>query len=182
MIDFLKELELDTELFGLDAPCPIRIEQGSNQRVLLITGGNASGKSFVCRYLNEVARDGDNPPLFMRIGMGKRTESGITRALMFGDEDRESTGLISSNCVSSGISTCRSKEAPHCLCLDEPDIGLSEEMQHAMGAILSDFAADLPVHTLGLIVVTHSRPIAQQVLGVDPLRIRVGDDLRTTQD
>lgn len=181
MVDQLVE---DGEYFGPDGACPTRFEEGANPRVLLITGGNASGKSFACRYLNSIA-DGEKVE-FMRVGMGMRTGSGIPgmqKAMMFGDEGVNSTGIVSGNVIRTGISTCEGRGHAHVLCLDEPDIGMAEETQDAAGQVLARFAQAMPEKTLGLVVVTHSRQIAGRLLALDPIRLRCGDaDLRTTEE
>jgi hypothetical protein len=171
----------DEALFGADGPCPVRAEEGAHPRLLLVTGGNAGGKSLVCRFLNQKASEAKVE--FMRVGMGRRTRPGIERSFIFGhDEDRESTGRVSANAVRGGINTCRGREHPHYLCLDEPDVGLSDEMQGGLGALLAGFAADMPDKTLGLVVVTHSRHVAKALLALSPRCLRVGDDLRPTAE
>lgn len=171
----------DEALFGPAGPCPVRSEPGSHGRLLVVSGGNAGGKSLVCRYLNQKASEAEVE--YMRVGMGRRTRPGIERSFIFGaDEDRESTGRISANAVKGGINTCRGRKHPHFLCLDEPDVGLSEEMQGGLGALLAGFAADMPDETLGLVVVTHSRHVVRPLLGLSPLCLRVGDDLRPTAE
>jgi hypothetical protein len=62
------------------------------------------------------------------------------------------------------------------------DIGLSDEMQGALGQALADFARDLPERTLGLVVVTHSRHVVRPLLGLGPWCMRVGDDRRPTAE
>lgn len=176
----VEDLFEDTEFFGPEGACPARLEPGTNERVLLITGGNASGKSFACRYLDSIANA--DKVEFMRVGMGRRTSGGVERGLMFGEEGRNSTGLISGNVIQTGIRTCQGRGNPNVLCLDEPDIGMSEEMQDAAGRLLAKFGADLPKHTLGLVVVTHSRQIAGRLLALDPVCIRMGDDPRPTRE
>jgi hypothetical protein len=179
MIDLVGE---EDELFGPDAPCPARIEAGANDRVLLVTGENGGGKSFLCRYLEANSRDAEDRRVeFMRVGMGRRTESGIPRAMMFGDEDRESTGGISASVVEQGLRTCASRKAAHILCLDEPDVGMSEDVRGALGRYLAKFARGMPVLTAGLVLVTHSREVVRPLLDLSPWCIRVGEDPRPTR-
>lgn len=178
--DLIASVKADDELFGPEGPCPVSFEEGSGGRVLLVTGGNASGKSLVCRYLGLTAAT--SKVEFMRVGMGLRTQSGIHRAFMFGEEDRDSTGRISGKTVRGGISTCRNRTSPHFLCLDEPDVGLSEEMQDALGQVLAGFGNSLPDLTRGFVVVTHSRAIASRLMELDPHRIRVGAGVASTRE
>ena len=173
----------DAEFFGPDGPCPLLHEPG-NPRLVLITGENASGKSFFGKVLRAYPpHDGDrkNEIEWMGLSMSKRTESGAIRAFMFGDEGRDSTGNISLRTIQSGFSTCRSRETIHILQLDEPDIGLSESYAAGLGDYIAQFAADMPDLTEALIVVTHSRHIARRLLPLNPTCIRIGD-LRPTAE
>lgn len=186
LIDALNEAAEDDELFGTGGACPSLFEPGHPEsRVLLISGENAGGKSLFCRFLQTVIQHDHEKFEFMRVGMEMRSQGGIRRALMFGNESDESTGQISIRCVRGGISTCQGRENPHILCLDEPDIGLSEGYQAGLGELIANFACDLPKLTEGLVIVTHSRPIARALLSTldhSPHCIRVGDDLRTTAE
>ena len=120
---------------------------------------------------------------FMRVGMGRRTAPGIERSFIFGgNEDRESTGRVSSNAIKGGLSTSRNRNNAHFLCFDEPDIGLSARLQAGLGAVLADFARDLPEHLSGLIVVTHAQPIVRALLEVSPRCARVGGGTATTAE
>lgn len=178
--DILGELLGDGEFFGAQGACPVRFEEGAQDRVLLITGGNASGKSFACRYLNH--RAGEAKVEFMRIGMSLRTQSGIERSFIFGDEKTSSTGQVSGKVLRAGEANCRGRGSDHFICFDEPDIGMSDEMQDATGQFLARFGSTLPERTLGMVVVTHSRAIARRLMALDPLRLRCGDDQRSTAD
>jgi energy-coupling factor transporter ATP-binding protein EcfA2 len=162
-----------------DHDCPIQahLEAGApDSRVLVITGGNASGKSFFAKVAEALTRQTYETE-FMRVGMERRTAGGFASAFMFGDESWQSTGQISVNAVMGGLSTCRKREKNHVLCLDEPDIGLSEEYQAAMGETLARFAEDLPEKTRGLIVVTHSRHLLRPLLRLQPIHLRVGEPM-----
>lgn len=190
LTELIDDLVADAELFGPDGPCPVRREPGRRRDLLLVTGDNASGKSFVCKYLNmQATPDSADPPAerrgleFMHVGMNLRAGgSGVQRSLMFGNEARNSTGAISARTIETGFRTSRGRTTPHVLCLDEPDIGLSEEYQDACGRLIAEFAAAPPAHLSGLVVVTHSRPIARVLDGLDPVRLRVGADARSTQE
>lgn len=176
----------DADFFGSDGPCPARHEPaGAGSRVLVVTGDNASGKSFFCKYLRAILnadRQTWGRIEIMDGGMHRRTRAGIERAFMYGDEERESTGDLSLCFVLTGLRTCRGRETAHILSLDEPDVGLSEGYQMALGDLLHGFAKDLPQHTTGLIIVTHSRPIIERLAPLAPHFVRVGEDARTTAE
>lgn len=172
----------ESYLFGEGGPCPVLVETGSLERVWVVSGENAGGKSLFCRGLQGLARGGDRKVEVMRVGMENRTTSGIQRALMFGDESTESTGDISVKCLLAGLRTARSRETPHWLILDEPDIGVGEGYRRAIGELFAGFAADLPEMTLGFVVVTHAREIAAPMVAAGACSVRVGEDRRPVRE
>lgn len=172
----------DAELFGADGACPMLHEPG-DPRLILITGTNGGGKSFLTKALSSYLHlEAPGKIEWMPVSMSMRTSPGMHRAFMFGDEGRESTGRISLTSVLGGLRTCRGRNNPHVLILDEPDVGLSESYQHGLGDLLTDFAAGLPDLTRALIVVTHSRTIAGALSRAGATKLRIGDDLRPTDD
>lgn len=171
-----------SHLFGPGTPCPVLVEPGSLERVWVISGENAGGKSLFCRAVQvlaaRAAKEAGGSLEVMRVGMDMRTTSGIQRALMFGDENRDSTGKISVSCLLSGLRTAEGRENPHWLVLDEPDVGVGEGYRRAIGEMFSEFARNLPANTFGFIVVTHAREIAEPMVSAGASSVRVGDDLR----
>jgi hypothetical protein len=195
-IDILKSLTpvkvwqefLEMEKFREDRErlFPSRLEVGSREDVLVVTGENASGKSLAFLILNNLVRSFGKEDkidvLVMDIGMGRRTKSGIERAFMFGDEHLDSTGNISINVMQTGVKNSRSKDRYHYLMLDEPDIGVGEGYHNAIGQFLGEFAGTLPEKCLGLIVATHSRKITAKLLDAGASSLRLGNDLRDISD
>lgn len=165
---------------------PSRLETGSREDVLVVTGENASGKSLAFLILNNLVRSFGKEDkidvLVMDIGMNRRTRSGIERAFMFGDEDLDSTGNISIKVMQTGVENSRDKDRYHYLMLDEPDIGVGEGYHNAIGKFLSDFATPLPEKCLGLVVATHSRKITAKLLDAGASSLRLGNDLRDVRD
>lgn len=177
----ISDLAEDAELSGPNGACPMMSEPG-NDRFLVITGENAGGKTFYGSIINGWARDRMDDLEVMDVTMRRRSEGGFARAFIFGDESWESTGQISIKAVLGGLSTCASRTKPHMLILDEPDIGLSEGYQAALGERFAQFAANLPEHTVAFVVVTHSRLMVEKMLAANPTLMRVGDDLRPTRE
>jgi hypothetical protein len=167
----------DTDYFGPEGPVPARVEYG-HPKLAIVTGENASGKSFLVRALGQKMRDADSKLEILAVTMSLRSQGGMARAFLFGDEQRESTGRSSIKAVLAGMYACRERHHDHVLILDEPDIGLAESYAGALGAYLAAFVEDMPVRTLGLVVVTHSRPLVRGLLPAEPASIRVGDDPR----
>lgn len=171
-------LEAD-DVFGSDGPCPTLFEPG-DPRVLLITGDNAGGKSFFARHIQvALEAEGAGRVELLPVSMSTRTTSGMHRVFIYGDENWESTGQLSVHAVLGGLRTCAGREHDHVLVLDEPDVGLAESYQRALGERIANFASDLPEKTVGLVLVTHSRILVRELLSaVTPMSVRVGDDLR----
>jgi hypothetical protein len=179
---------LDNEKFQDDRErlFPSKLEVGTREDVLVVTGENASGKSLAFLILNNLVRSFGKEDkidvLVMDIGMSRRTRSGIERAFMFGDEHLDSTGNISIKVMQTGVANSRSKDQHHYLMLDEPDIGVGEGYHSAIGQFLGDFAASLPEKCLGLIVATHSRKITRKLLDAGASSLRLGSDLRDVKE
>ena len=172
----------DEEYFGSDGACPAVLEPG-HERLLIVSGENAGGKSFFTKVLQARAREVMEKPKIeiIPISMAMRTMPGMHRVFMFGDEAKSSTGQASFRAVRGGLNTCRGRSNPHILIMDEPDVGLSEGYQAALGEMINEFASDLPEQTLGLVVVSHARPLVSKLMHLNPTCIRVGDDLRPTR-
>jgi hypothetical protein len=167
---------LDLTYFGdgLEYPIKTLFEPGEGM-LLVITGENASGKSFFARLFGAYAKARLNTEC-MRFGMDRRTESGIAKAFMYGDETRESTGVISVRNLFGAEHNSRKREHPHFVIFDEPDIGLAESYQSTVGKFIADFVATLPELNRGVVVVTHSRQILRELLPLHPHHLRCGDE------
>ncbi len=176
----------ESYLFGPDTPCPVLIEPRQLERVWVISGENAGGKSLFCRAVQQLtvndSKEAGTPVEVMRVGMDMRTTSGVQRALMFGNESNDSTGKNSISCLMAGMRTAEGREHPHWLVLDEPDIGVGEGYRHAIGELFAQFGNNLPENTLGFIVVTHAREIAAPMVAAGASSVRVGDDLRPVSE
>jgi hypothetical protein len=174
----------DSELFGANGLLPCRLEPGApGSRVVLATGPNACGKSFVCRFLNmAVAGVREERGLtakgeFFHIGMRMRTSgNGILgpKTFVYGDEGDQSTGATSLRAVNGMLRQSPGRDSDHVIALDEPDVGLSDEYAMAMGDKLRAFAAALPARCDALVVVSHSRAMVSRLMELRPHRLRFG--------
>lgn len=181
----IEGLSSDNEFFGPSGPCPVAVERPAGApMVALVTGENGGGKSFLVKVLCSRMYHGHDV-LGMDIGMSRRTEGGIQRAMIFGaggDSDN-STGLITAAAALAGIRNSTGRDGPpRMLLLDEPDIGLSETFADALGRRLASFCGDLPLDCAGVVVVTHNRMIASRLAAIGPWMLRVGPDLRPTSE
>lgn len=164
---------------GVDAPILLNYTPGES-KLLIITGDNASGKSLVGRLFSLRAQK-EHKIESIRVSMELRTMEGIHRAFVFGDEAWQSTGMISLDSVSGGIKACQSRDKSHIIIFDEPDIGLSEGYQAAMGKMLEKFASNMPILTEFMIIITHSRFLVKQMVGCKPHFLRVGDNVSMSE-
>ena len=115
-VDLLMDVD---DIFGKDAACPASIDK-KHERFILITGDNASGKSFMAKHLKVGFDESGEKVEFIPVTMEMRTAPGMQRAFMFGMEDH-STGNVSVRSVLTALRTCRERTQRHFLLLDEPD-------------------------------------------------------------
>jgi hypothetical protein len=164
---------LDTDYFGETdaAAIPARFVPGEGN-LIVVVGPNAGGKSFFRRVASAVCREAKVE--MMPISMEGRSREGIVRGFVYGTEEWEATGVNSIRTVTVGISTCRSRETPHVILWDEPDIRLSEANAASVGKALADFTREPGKHTKASIVVTHRKALVTQLLPLRPHYLHLG--------
>jgi hypothetical protein len=167
-----------------DLPFEASLEKG-HPRVLLVAGENGSGKSLLVEGLLGWGRHhhGISPvqvSIRQRVGGGAAEMGGFARMMMFGDETEQSTGATSVKVLEGAFSTIASRAEENksaLLVLDEPELGLSDGYAQAMGTYLAEKALQLPPRACGLVIVTHSRSLAQSLaddLGAAPSFLKLG--------
>jgi len=130
---------------------------------MLVAGSNASGKSIVTNMVQIMARDCGFA--HRCVSMDNRSgKSGIERAMIFGSESDQSTGYISTGAVIKGLKASQTSDKPAVLILDEPDIGLSEEMAGAMGEYIAQHVSETDHNLKFIMIVSHSRPLFERIL------------------
>lgn len=175
----LEDVVGEGNLFGPSGACPTLFDDGNLDRVLVISGENAGGKSFMCKALMHYATERDPGMRMEFVGMSRRTQGGMHRVAMWGDDTCESTGRNSVGAVLNVIRWSGREDAKReWIVLDEPDIGLSEGYAAAMGERLVQFVAEMPDTVEGLVVVSHSRPLVRHLVEAGAMSVRVGDDMR----
>lgn len=171
----VNKLLTDTVIFT-DPRCPFKgVVHGGDARLTVIVGDNSSGKSLLFRMIAERCHIDKVLPVTVsireRTGSGMSDISGLRRAFMFGDETESSTGATSAQVVKTGFRSAKKEGGAALLMLDEPELGLSESYAAALGdfigqvvrAPFGDTAMDETCG--GVVVVTHSRPLVQGLLG-----------------
>ena len=138
----------------------------SNEKLVVVTGGNASGKSLFRKILAAHYKDRN----LIHVSQEGRTKSGIQRAFMYGSEEDDSTGY---NSVKTLLKAIQSAQDGRHLLIDEPDIGASDEVQAGMGLKIFESLENLKF----VIVITHSRELVAELLPARPSHLRLGDQM-----
>lgn len=160
---------------GGETPIPSYLRPGQGQLVVIV-GENASGKSFFRRLVCAVCAQCEPRIECINISLeGRGQDFGGVRSLIYGCEEYESTGVNSTHTVLTGIHTCQTRETPHVMLWDEPDLGLSESGAAGMGQAIATYTAAPNPLTLATLVVTHSRPLAERLAPLNPHYLYLGD-------
>jgi hypothetical protein len=159
---------------GEPPPIPSYWKKGRDP-LIAVLGENAAGKSFFRRVCQAICRKDENKVEFMGISMELRQSGGPMNAFVFGSESYDATGAISAKTVLTGIKTCRSRENPHVMCWDEPDLGLSDNGAAGVGLAIREFAENPGKHTKAIIVTSHSRALVSQLVPLDPHMVYLGE-------
>ena len=128
--------------------------------LFLVLGENAAGKSFFRRCVQACVKLKTSIEEVIHLSMEARAGvnvMGAMKGFVYGDEDTRSTGENSANTVTTAIRTCTGRETSHLLYWDEPDVGMSEGAAMGAGHAIAEFVAELPEHTKGVFITTHSR-------------------------
>jgi energy-coupling factor transporter ATP-binding protein EcfA2 len=143
-----------------------------DERLLVVTGENASGKSLVRRALTKFSRqDGLQ---VMDISPEGKARGGIVGAMIYGTEEDRSTGSNSARTIKKAIQTARARQEPHLIVLDEPDAGLSDEYAAGAGQAIAEFCASCPEMTKMVVVVSHRRALVSELASVSPSQLCLG--------
>lgn len=180
ILEYTRDLRYFHPENGEPAAIPMHYVPGKVPLVLVI-GPNAGGKSFFRRIAGQVCRSVTPRIEFLGVSMEYRTGHGAhagnpLRALVFGDEGWESTGAISAHTVIVGIKTCLERTTPHVVFWDEPDIGLSEGYSRGVGQAIAKLVRAATPHTVGVFVVTHSKPLVREMVALEPHYLHVGSE------
>ncbi|MBK7823155.1 MAG: hypothetical protein IPJ61_19405 [Tessaracoccus sp.] len=143
--------------------------------LVTVVGENAGGKSFFRRCVSAICREAKREIIPISMEGRRKVAYNIGLVFVYGDEEYEATGVNSINTVLAGIKTCRSRETPHVIFWDEPDIGLSEGNAASVGRAIADFTQDPPEHTIASIVVTHRKSLVTELRAADPHYLYLGD-------
>jgi len=148
-------------------------------RVLVIVGSNASGKSFLRRYVQLTLKEKIE---VIALSHELRTQGNFSTALVYGDESWQSTGAITAQTFLTGVKTMRERTKPHVVVWDEPEIGCSEELQTGCANWLHKNLHPWPKFLQGLILLTHSRIWARRAMDYPHAKFLSLDGYRNVED
>lgn len=154
-------------------PLNARLHINPESNVFVVVGDNACGKSFFVDTARTVARNLNPEVSTVSISIRERTGSGtdpmaaMRRAMMFGDEQEQSTGAISAGMIQKGFNNLQSRLEDgknSVLVLDEPELGLSETFHAAVGAFIAQLASQTDPQSGAAVIVSHSRRLVRALM------------------
>lgn len=175
---------LECDYFVGDNPAIPSLFVPGEGNVVVITGENAGGKSFLRRILLQIAKMNKVDPMHISMEGRRRIGESPWLAMVYGDEETQATGVNSVGTVVQGMNTVKTRTDPHIVIWDEPDIGASDSTAASMGAALCKcFAEPLP-HTLACVIITHRKALVEQLLPLKPHYCYLGSSCppRTIQE
>jgi hypothetical protein len=164
--------------YGWQDIIPVHLQPG-HDRLLVITGENATGKSLLRRILQQLSRDDQVEAI--AISPEYRQMGGIARAFVFGDETYEASGQIACHVVTTAIRTSKGRESPHICILDEPDMGLSDNASAGVAEAIVAYCNEPGPHLGFFTVITHRKAMLDLFAQAGASHLRVGDELSLTQ-
>lgn len=173
-------------------PTPIHLNEINDSKFIVLTGDNATGKSYFSKMLSSwMTRHENTSPILL--SMINRTGSGVngsalTKTFIYGDQSEQSTGETSVSVVRKafGNITKRHEEKDtkqSIIVLDEPDMGLSEGYQYALGQYIAQQYKEVKALDCfsGILLVTHSKNLIKGLLEseIKPTYINSGEPTLT---
>lgn len=153
--------------------------QLNHPKLIIVTGENASGKSLVRRIIHQLAKR--NNVDAVAVSPEFKQNGGIATAFVFGDESYQASGVIAVNVCLGSITTSKKRTIPHCVILDEPDMGLSDNAAAGVGQEICDFIQNPPKLLQFYAIITHRKELIKPMLALNPSHIRLRDELNLFQ-
>ena len=140
--------------------------------VTILTGKNGCGKSLVRKlvgwYITDRLRLDDKKPVTATTSMQQRTESrsdfGAFSSIMH-DQPDTPTSYETLYKIKSLFKSSLSETSKRFIVVDEPEIGMGEELVAALCERLNSMFNPLPEHCLGILVITHNRYLVEHLKG-----------------
>lgn len=149
-------------------------EQGCG-KLVLVTGENATGKSFLRRVIQSAFHERDLEVMALSMQF-RAAPYNMARGFVYGDESTSATSSCTSNSILGAINTSRGRAAQHAIFWDEPDTGLSDNYAAGAADEILEFLVDPPESLLFAAVVTHRRVMLERLAAHGPHHVRLGDE------
>jgi hypothetical protein len=162
-----------------DSPLADRLHVVSNKqrmhdsKLALVVGNNSSGKSLLRRELQAACNDVDLETLDLSMELRSHEDAEL-RGEYYGNEEILSTGVISISSVLRLIGASKNEKRKHVIILDEPDVGLSDEVAAGVALELVSFLQEAPSKLVGVLLITHRRAMLDCCYEADPILLFVG--------
>lgn len=171
IVDFLhREHKLFSDKEGV---FPFYYENyGEKAKIIVVTGDNASGKSFLVKDLRSCAKKVFGIKSII-VSIKERLNPTIDRdtekrrIFCIQDETGKSTGVSSVEVIKRSLSTLEqwSKEDQFILILDEPETGLAQGYEYALGKYIADNIKNMQdnPNIAGVVIVSHSKSLVKGI-------------------
>jgi hypothetical protein len=160
---------------GSEVAIPYHRVDGEDKLVVIV-GDNASGKSFCRRIIQAMCQKAKVECIAISAEGRRKIAYSPWLTLVYGDEEYEATGVNSVGTVLQGINTCRARTSEHVIFWDEPDLGLSDAWARGVGKKFCAFAQDPPRHTSAAFIVSHRKALVRELLPANPSYLHLGVD------
>ena len=145
----------------------------THSNLAVVVGNNSSGKSVLRRQMQEECNRHDFETLDLSMELRSHEDSEF-RGEYYGNEEVLSTGVISISSVLRLISTSRNEKRKHVIMLDEPDVGLSDEVAAGVGVELANYLTKPSSNLVGALLITHRRAMLDVLLDLAPSVVFIG--------
>lgn len=139
--------------------------------VTVLTGKNGSGKSLVRKLISGYLSDKlgtDVNKTVASVSMESRSQPkhdfGALKSVAI-DDPETPTGASSINNVDMLVSNACKKDSPRYIVIDEPEIGMGEELVMALCNKINKMFNPLPEGCLGVLIITHNRYLVNNIQG-----------------
>lgn len=172
MFDFINNVK-ESKFFGERSPFQCNVDF-QNPKLCVVTGPNVSGKSLLRKIFHSHFSRASIE--FINLSQEGRCSGGIIKSLIYGNEIEDSTGYNSAKIISTAFKTGHNRTKKFTLLFDEPEIGCGEELQLLIGERIAD-QYDKMINSIGVIIITHSRVIAKELMKHNPTHLSLAKDV-----
>ena len=159
-------------------------------RVTILTGSNGSGKSLIrkqlCFKLARKIEGADYRHLTVDVSMQRRTETNAALGALsqfMHDDATDPTSLSTFQFVETLFNSfVTEREKKRYIIIDEPEIGMAKESQLGFVLWLKEQLPNIMEKTHGLMIITHSELIVEELMELDYVDFLNMDSDRTAKE